>query len=590
MLYDKMMYDLYKKKDIKINQDLYINNRQDDLAKYIIDVLKVYERVPNIKLVDWEHITDETLIEPYLINQRHVKTKINYKKHQPIDDSRYELLKVYFEVDLDTKKNKYQLDLLLPKRYKKFYFLLGGNKFYPIYQLIDSSTYSRKNSVILKPMNIIRTKANVYDINGEEFELIKYSLLVFRKRINPLLLYASVLGIDNMLQYMFLDNIINVLVDDKDNSYTDDTKIYFKLKGSVVSVIKYFLENDNFIQSVVSNLIEMLSESKLASEDEINDRDFWAEQLGRYYTSAKEDTKRIIKAKEIINSFTAISTNLYKENLKLDEINKSDTFAILRWIMQNFTQLKVKDSLDLKNKRIRLNEYIADYFSQYVNSKLHRFLSNGSTQTYSKDLENLFKYPNNIIIKKLMYTKSPLLRYDNSVNDMDFFTAFKYSIKGPSSLNTGSRTSVSLMSVHHSHLGRIDLNSSSASDPGVTGYFTPFAKVVDGKFFDTTEEPQDWIVNFCKMYSNYFKGTKYKIEHLDYFEDMDKDNRKFLKRIHNIQHFVESYTGSNKKIKIIDAKRSRKKKIVVYTESEEDIKPQPKALFKKKTKKLFKNK
>ncbi|MBW4875140.1 MAG: hypothetical protein KZY55_13870, partial [Paeniclostridium sp.] len=363
----------------------------------------------------------------------------------------------------------------------------------------------------------------------------------------------------------------------------------------VISVIKYFLDNDNFIQSVVSNLIEMLSDSKLSEDYQIDDRDFWAEQLGRYYTSAKEDTKRITKAKEIINSFTAISTNLYKANLKLDEINKSDTFAILRWIMQNFTQLKLKDSLDLKNKRIRLNEYIADYFSQYVNSKLHRFLANGSSQTYAKELQNLFKYPNNIIIKKLMYTKSPLLRYDNSVNDMDFFTAFKYSIKGPSSINSGSsRTPISLMSIHHSHLGRIDLNSSSASDPGVTGYFTPFAKVIDGKFFDTTEEPQDWIVNFCKMYSNYFKGTKYKLEPLEYFEDMDKDNRKFLKKIHNIQHFVESYTGSNKKIKIIDANRSKKKKVVVYTE-EEDKKPS-KALFKNKSinkqekRKLFKNK
>ncbi|MEI2419080.1 hypothetical protein V6O07_02315, partial [Arthrospira platensis SPKY2] len=348
----------------------------------------------------------------------------------------------------------------------------------------------------------------------------------------------------------------------------------------------------------------MLSEAKLTCKDEINDRDYWTIQLGRYYTSSKDDSKRILKAKEIINSFYAIATNIYKSNLKLDEINKSDTFAILRWIMQNFTILKLKDSLDLKNKRIRLNEYVGEYFAVEVNKKLHRFLSTASNgaQIGSKDLKYLFKYPINIIIKKLMSAKSPLLRYDNSVNDMDFFTAFKYSSKGPSSISDNgsngggkygkkkkkkqsSKTPVSMMAIHHSQLGRIDLNSSSASEPGVTGYFTPFAKTFDGgKFFDLAKEPQSWMDNFRKMYANYFDGKDFKLEPFDYYEDMEKDTNKFLKKLYNIEKFVSSYTGSDKKIRIVDVKRSKKNNVVVVTKESRVLHKQSKSLFKNKPK------
>ena len=581
MIYNKMVYDLYKKKNLKINQDLYYNNRSDDLVKYIIDVFKAYERIPNIKIAGWEHITDESKIDPYVINQKHAKTKITYKKYLPIDDTRYELLKVFFNVDTEDRVLKYEVNLLLPKRYKNFYFLLNGNKFYPIYQLVDSSTFSRKNSIILRPMNIYREKIEMADVNGELYDGIKYNLLIFGKKLNPLLLYTSVMGISNTLKYMFLNDIIRVT----DVCENKEDMIYFKSKqGLYVEVVKYFYIKDKFTQSIVSNLIGILNDSRLDDLDIIDDRDIWGELLGSNFTTAKEPDKKISKAKEIINSFYAIATNLYKSNLKLKRYNKDNTFAILRWILQNFTQLRLKDSLDLKNKRIRLPEYIADYFSQVVNTKLNRFLSNGTSQVATKDLKYLFQFPQNTIIKKLMYTKTPLLRYDNSVNDMDFFTAFKYSIKGPSGVSATGRTSVSLMAIHPSQVGRIDLTSSSSSDPGVTGYFTPFCKTIDGKFFDTTEEPQNWLKRFMALYSNYYAGTSYDIDPLDLYEDMVVDNNKLLKKVHDVQSFVENYTGSNKKLKIIDLKRTKKNKIaVIEKENPKKCKKydKPKNIFRK---------
>lgn len=594
MLYDSLHYKMYKDKDIKINEDLYSNNREEGLVNYMLDVMKAYERIPNIKLVGHEHITDDTLIEPYRVNQNYAKSKIDYKHAQPINEDRYELLRVFFEVDgktyLPGKKGKegdfpFTIEVLMPKRYKKFYYLLGGNKFYPIYQLIESSTYSMKNSVSLKPMNLVRDKVDYFELDGEEFSSIQYNLLVFGKKVNPLLLFGTAMGLDNALKYLFVNDIIEVKPyepEGEEDSYT------FRCKNNMVVVLKYFYDNDRYIQSVVSSLIDIFSDKVFKTTDDYEDREIWGEKLGACYLpiSSKNTEKKIEKSREIISSFSALATNIYKSNLKLDHLNKDTMFSILRWLMQNFTELKLKDSLDLKNKRIRLNEYIADYFTQIVNDKLNRFIgatNKKTAQITEKELKNLFRYPQNILIKKLMSAQSPLLRYDNTVNDLDFFNAFKYSIKGPSSVSANSKQiPISLMAIHHSYIGRIDLTSSSASEPNVTGFFTPFTDTHYGKFFDTAYEPQEWLENFCKMYANQFNGCEYKIPPLEDYEGMINTNYKLFNKLQDIEKFVGNYTGSDRKVKIIDVHNSGRKKGIRV------IKPETRVLH-EKSKSLFKN-
>ena len=52
----------------------------------------------HLKVVDWELITDESKIDSDSVNIRHIKNKNNKKfiKRMPIDNSRYELLKIKF--------------------------------------------------------------------------------------------------------------------------------------------------------------------------------------------------------------------------------------------------------------------------------------------------------------------------------------------------------------------------------------------------------------------------------------------------------------------------------------------------------------
>ena len=53
-------------------------------------------------------------------------------------------------------------------------------------------------------------------------------------------------------------------------------------------------------------------------------------------------------------------------------------------------------------------------------------------------------------------------------------------------------------SIHPSHLGRVDVDSSSNSDPGVSGTICPLATLYDGHFIEY-EEPSTWDIQVGKV-------------------------------------------------------------------------------------------
>lgn len=93
---------------------------------------------------------------------------------------------------------------------------------------------------------------------------------------------------------------------------------------------------------------------------------------------------------------------------------------------------------------------------------------------------------------KTMLQNSQLLKYEDLVNDLDVFSALRFTIKGPQSL--GNRSShninVRLRGVHVSYIGSLDLNVYSSSSPGLSGLIVPMAKT-DGLYFDKNPEPQN---------------------------------------------------------------------------------------------------
>jgi hypothetical protein len=158
----------------------------------------------------------------------------------------------------------------------------------------------------------------------------------------------------------------------------------------------------------------------------------------------------------ILKYFGRLLDNTTKKVLKVPEYYKSDIYALLRWIMEHFNELRLKDNCDLSNKRLRCNEYIASLLTKEFSKRLNRIISLGNKATID-NIKEIFKFPGDILIQK-MHT-SGILRFDDNVNDMTFWSKFKYTSKGPHSLggHNANNIGIKYRDLHPSMLGQIDV-------------------------------------------------------------------------------------------------------------------------------------
>jgi hypothetical protein len=94
---------------------------------------------------------------------------------------------------------------------------------------------------------------------------------------------------------------------------------------------------------------------------------------------------------------------------------------------------------------------------------------------------------------------SGILRFDESVNDMSFFSRFKFTNKGPHSLGGKNSNNIGIRyrGIHPSFLGNLDVLVCGNSDPGTSGLLSPFGKI-DGLYFNATDEKNNFMYEFQK--------------------------------------------------------------------------------------------
>ena len=217
------------------------------------------------------------------------------------------------------------------------------------------------------------------------------------------------------------------------------------------------------------------------------------------------------------------------EDLKLPEEDKNSIYAVLRWMIYEFNALRQKENLDIRTKKVRYAEYIACLYATKLAGGIYRISDKGN----KADLKTIKKALNiapMFLINAI--TKCQLVNYKNCVNDMDSIVALKYTYKGNTGIGEKSNAiSNAYRSVHPSHLGRVDIDSSSNSDPGVSGTICPYAELHDGHF-DEYEEPNEWRVNISKILDIY-RGIESKIEMCSIVSDHKiKQNGKGTVEVH----------------------------------------------------------
>ena len=517
-----------------------------------------------LKVLNFEVIKDYEEIQNTLYEYYAARSKKNGKKiDNPYDfidlrDSDIMLLKVRYYIKLnlpedkirvDTKTGKYEqtegeIDVLieLPRYINKYYFRIQGNYYNPIFQIVDGSTYnnatsnSKVQTVTLKtpfmPIKVYKEYNVINDcIDKSPHKCVLFTSYVFTKKTDAIKFILGRFGLYGAIEFLEIGDIYIGPYQEDENKHPIpimDPEIYYNFASDpvqvksdkklqreigdhyvkiIVAVAKRVFDKDNITQSFVYTILKNVR--KLENYMDIYDPRYWNRSLGGDFLSATLD-----KGIPVLDSFESIYDIKTRASIRLPIEDKADSYRILRWIMREFNFLRNKDNLDISTKRPRMaDEYLATIYAMKLSRGIYRITDKGKNVTF-KDVTRVIDIAPNYILKNINATN--LVDYVNLVNDNDAELALAYTYKGISGLgDQGGGTAVPLIyrSVHPSHLGKIDLDSSSASDPGLSGTICPMAKVYDGSFSDYVE-PNGWYDYYTEMVNDFHNliGMKQALE------------------------------------------------------------------------------
>lgn len=445
----------------ELNLPLINKSADDSLVNYVKDVWKSLEVVEAIKIDSFEFNERESEIDvnKYIFKREKKKKKKDRVETKLIADTRCGLLTVnltvtMLEKDSATGEQKYQVypvkkSILIPIQDENGYFYIKGKSYYMIYQLLEASTYTSASSVTLKslmPIAVKRIVDDFQDINGITHTLPCYNVYVFRKEI-PVILFYLAHGIDFTLHYLDIYHIISFIDKLPAGAEEDNTYIYFQISSKCfLRVYRELFNKYPYIQAMVGSFCHVCT-----NRTTLHQLDNPREWIKKICVPANYE-----KGLSTVKYFNRMLDETTKKVLRIPDIYKEDIYSLIKWIIQNFNELRLKDNLDLNTKRLRCNEYIASLLTKEFSKRLNRIISLGEKATIDNILE-VFKFPGDILIQKLH--QSGVLRFDDSVNDMNFWSKVKFTNKGPNSLGGKNSNNIGIKyrGIHPSHLGQLDV-------------------------------------------------------------------------------------------------------------------------------------
>lgn len=399
--------------------------------------------------------------------------------------------------------------IALPRFTKGYYFRLSGNYYTTTFQIVDGSTYnnstasqSKVDTVTMKtmfsPLRIFRCFREMVDIKTKTtMKVIEYNANIFSNTVNAMYYLLAHFGIYGLCQFLDIDCIRlttePVLMDDI---------LCFKKHDIYISCPRICFQ-DPVVQSLCSTLY-----AGIYKDTNINDLfnvRYWLKALGGAFKNASID-----KGLFVLDSIDGIYDNITKNDLHLPDEDKENIYTIIRWLLREFSQLRVKENVDVRTKRIRITDYVAAIYANKLNKGLYRISDMGRRVTLKKVIQAIYTSPMHIMNN--LSAQSNLVAYRDMVNDNDATVALKYTYKGISGLGEdGASVQPIYRYVDPSHVGILDLDASSGSDPGLSGMICPMTKLYNNSFSEY-DEPNTWRDNYAPIKAEYKKDKINPIE------------------------------------------------------------------------------
>lgn len=530
----------------KFNQELFIRH-DDDIINAIRDVVYSTQRDSTfiIKVIGFEVIDNYDDInhilwayEDSIINKNKSTNKSEDKKKSTkssnnsrkvenqfefinLKDSDIKLIKVTYYIGITEKKNGFVTDtvtvyIAIPRIVDKFYFRISGNIYSAMYQIVDASTYNNSNAknakkqsitfkTIFMPIRVYKYTGKLRDCDDNDIPCAYFIGNMFKKSLLLMKYIFAKMGYYNTLNFL---KVPGVIISENNNNIDKENMYVFPVRDNLfVSIPKYIYDNSIIAQSAVYTIVAVLTHMKDCVAKDVFGYDIWLKSLGAEFTTKDLDTIRT-KGISILGSLEFIYDLGTKRDLKLDPEDKDDIYRVLRWMMYEFSALRKKDNIDISTKKVRYAEYIAALYAAKLAFGIYR-LSDKADKADLDTIRKAIQIPPMFLLNAI--TKCQLVNYKDCVNDLDSLTALKYTYKGVSGIGEKSNAiSSAYRAIHPSHLGRVDIDSSSNSDPGVSGTLCPISSFHDSHFIDFME-PSTWNSEINKMIEQY-KSMNNKIE------------------------------------------------------------------------------
>lgn len=500
------IYDHYKNPDEKrINQPLMNREFEKPIEDYVVDCFSsIHDVIDNIEFVDSKFIIDVEKMDLSSYERTRSKKQSDKKqKYVHVEQNRVGELIMKFHVKDEFEGQPIEMDFTvkemipIPDEHGKL--LLKGVSYTPQYQLTETSTYVTSSNLVMKSLMPIRVKRNALEIRndiGDYYTVHSFHCYMMDEFVNIFLYYFAKMGVYDTIEYFNVGQFVTVVPTvDVEETGKFPYAFYFECgKNLMVEVDKTAFMTSEYVRDIVGTILEAM-QGKLTYE-EMLDEDTWITRIGATKKTAKKEAYYEL-GKRYQTLFTRMQDKSSRETLRTTDHNKDTIYNIIRWICQNYEVLRSKDNLDILFKRLRCNQYIGFSVNLIISDHIKKFVN---TTAITKDAvitkyKNFFSFKGNEVISKIH--TSGLMKYDDLVNDMNFFQKFKVTMKGPNSLgNKNSRNIAARQrALHPSHIGILGLDTCSASDPGITNYINPLCET-DGLFFKgAPPEPEEAFYN-----------------------------------------------------------------------------------------------
>ena len=503
----------------------------EDLVNSIRDVIMSCERDKyfTLKLLDFKVIYDYEEIYNTLRNHEEKRRRKNNKLENTYDfinikDTDMILIKIIWLVrhngverredegkttEVVNPEENLEVLIALPRFTKGYYFKLSGNYYTTTFQIVDGSTYNNSTAsqskvdtvtfkTIFSPLRIFRCTRDMVDVRTKTtIKVIEYNANIFSNTVNAMYYLLAHFGIYNLCQFLEID-CINLT---KEPVIHPDI-ICFKKHDIYISCPRIYFQ-DPVVQTFCAALY-----TAIYKDTDINDIfniRYWLRILGGAFKNASID-----KGLFVLDSVEGIYDNITKRDLHLPDSEKENIYTILRWLLREFSQLRVKENVDVRTKRIRITDYVAAIYANRLNKGMYRISDMGKRVTLKKVIQAIYTQP--MYILNNISAQSNLVSYRDMVNDNDATVALKFTYKGISGLGEdGASVQPIYRYIDPSHCGILDLDASSGSDPGLSGMICPMTKLYDNSFSEYME-PNTWRENFAPLREEYKAGKTNPIE------------------------------------------------------------------------------